>query len=100
MRTMSWILNVGTFQAVRRIPINTISLTGEVLGQEFESSLERDLIMLMAWHYDSNGFKSSPSKLVIPTNSVLFESIRPICWCTSTGDQVRSEWIESQSSAK
>ncbi|SFN48128.1 TnsA endonuclease C terminal [Formivibrio citricus] len=63
MRLMSWILNVGTPEAVRKIPINTVSLTGEVLGQEFESSLERDLIMLMAWDADIDWFQVQPVKI-------------------------------------
>lgn len=45
---------------VRRIPINTRSLTGDLLGQEFESSLERDLLLLMAWEDDLDWFQVQP----------------------------------------
>lgn len=64
MRTsQAWLLNVGTPDAVRRIPINTISLTGEVLGKEFESSLERDLIMKAAWNRQLDWFQVQPVKI-------------------------------------
>jgi hypothetical protein len=53
-------LNVGDHHAVRRVPISTISLTGEFLGQEFESSLERDLIFLMAWNPRMEWFQVQP----------------------------------------
>lgn len=59
----SWILNVGTPQAVRRIPINTLSLTGEILGQEFESSLERDLLFIMAWDGRLEWFQTQPVRI-------------------------------------
>lgn len=61
---ISWLLNVGTPEAVRRIPINTISLTGELLGQEFESSLERDLIMLMTWRSELDWFQVQPVEIL------------------------------------
>lgn len=64
MRTNnSWIVNVGSPEAVRRIPINTISLTGEVLGKSFESSLERDLIMKMVWSHQLDWFQVQPVKI-------------------------------------
>lgn len=52
-----------TPEAVRKIPINTVSLTGAVLGQEFESSLERDLIMLMAWDANIDWFQVQPVRI-------------------------------------
>lgn len=45
---------------VRRVPINVRSLTGEVCGQEFESSLERDLLLLVHWDYDVSWYQSQP----------------------------------------
>lgn len=62
-RLKAWILNVGTHKAVRRIPINAESLTGKILGQEFESSLERDLIMIMAWKPRFEWFQVQPVKI-------------------------------------
>lgn len=59
----SWILNVGSPEAVRKIPINTISLTGEVLGKGFESSLERDLIMKVSWNHQLDWFQVQPVKI-------------------------------------
>lgn len=61
--SISWFLNVGTPDAVRRIPINAISLTGELLGKEFESSLERDLIMATAWNDQLDWFQVQPVKI-------------------------------------
>lgn len=54
---------MGTPQAVRRVPINTLSLTGEVLGQEFESSLERDLLFIMAWDGRLEWFQTQPVRI-------------------------------------
>ncbi|AXK38408.1 TnsA endonuclease N-terminal domain-containing protein [Crenobacter cavernae] len=59
----AWVLNVGTPESVRRIPINAISLTGELLGKEFESSLERDLIIVMAWNNELDWFQVQPVKI-------------------------------------
>lgn len=39
-------------QSVRRIPISTRSITGRLGDQEFESALERDLFMQLAWDHD------------------------------------------------
>tara|TARA_R110001599_G_scaffold276055_1_gene477309 strand:- start:1454 stop:2161 length:708 start_codon:yes stop_codon:yes gene_type:complete len=55
--------NVGTHKAVRRVPVNSISLTGEVLGQEFESSLERDLIQTFYWSDALDWFQVQPVKV-------------------------------------
>ncbi|MDF0606770.1 TnsA endonuclease N-terminal domain-containing protein [Neisseriaceae bacterium TC5R-5] len=62
--SISWLLNVGTPEAARRIPINTISLTGKLLGKEFESSLERDLILLTAWQDELDWFQVQPVKIL------------------------------------
>jgi hypothetical protein len=59
----SWMLNVGDYKAVRRIPVSYVSLTGEVLGQEFESSLERDLLYLLCWDDQVDWFQVQPLKI-------------------------------------
>jgi hypothetical protein len=48
---------------VRKIPISNTSLTGEVLGAEFESSLERDLILFAVWTYPLSWFQPQPVKI-------------------------------------
>lgn len=45
---------------VREIPISSTSITGEVLGGAFESTLERDLILLQAWDYAVDWFQTQP----------------------------------------
>ncbi|MDD5299414.1 MAG: TnsA endonuclease N-terminal domain-containing protein [Gallionella sp.] len=52
-----------TPKGVRRIPINVRSLTGEVNGQEFESSLERDLLLLAHWDNEVEWYQSQPVKI-------------------------------------
>jgi hypothetical protein len=52
-----------TTHGVRRIPISTRSLTGEVGGKEFESSLERDLLMLMHWDCKVDTFQTQPVRI-------------------------------------
>jgi hypothetical protein len=54
---------VETEAGVRKIPISTTSLTGEVLGAEFESSLERDLILFCVWTYPLDSIKPQPVKI-------------------------------------
>jgi hypothetical protein len=49
-----------TPQGVRRIPINVRSLTGEVDGHQFESSLERDAMLLAHWDYYVEWYQSQP----------------------------------------
>lgn len=49
--------------SVRRIPINVRSLTGAVNGQEFESSLERDLLLLAHWDNEVEWYQSQPVKI-------------------------------------
>lgn len=56
--------NEGTEKGVRRIPINVRSLTGEVNGQEFESSLERDLLILAHWDNEVEWYQSQPVKII------------------------------------
>lgn len=52
-----------TPNGVRRIPINVRSLTGTVNGQEFESSLERDLLLLAHWDNEVEWYQSQPVKI-------------------------------------
>lgn len=52
-----------TPKGVRRVPINVRSLTGEVNGQEFESSLERDLLLLVHWDHEVDWYQSQPVKI-------------------------------------
>lgn len=64
MRTVYlWIKAVATKKGVRKVPISSTSLTGAVLGAEFESSLERDLIMLMAFHRYLDWFQPQPVQI-------------------------------------
>ena len=46
--------------AVRRIPTNVRSLTGQFNGQEFESSLERDLLLLVHYDYGVDWYEAQP----------------------------------------
>lgn len=48
---------------IRRIPTNVRSLTGRVMGQEFESSLERDLLLLVHWDEDVDTYQTQPLKI-------------------------------------
>lgn len=52
-----------TLNGVRRIPINVRSLTGTVNGQEFESSLERDLLLLAHWDNEVAWYQSQPVRI-------------------------------------
>lgn len=45
---------------VRRIPISTRSITGQLGGQGFESALERDLLMQLAWDEEVIWFVTQP----------------------------------------
>lgn len=49
-----------TQHGVRRIPINVRSLTGEIDGQQFESSLERDMHLLVHWDYAVEWYQAQP----------------------------------------
>jgi hypothetical protein len=106
-----WILNVGTPKAVRRVPINGISLTGEILGQEFESSLERDLIYRMAWPRTLKWFQVQPVEIPYPKKDgqigsytpdllVCFDNERlpmpqkPILCEVKYAVDLRSNWLE------
>jgi hypothetical protein len=55
--------NVDTPKGVRRITGSARSLTGEVNGQEFESALERDLLMLVHWDHEVDWYQSQPVKI-------------------------------------
>lgn len=59
----SWLKIEKTSGGVRRIPTNVRSLTGTVNGQEFESSLERDLLLLVHWDYEVDWYQSQPVKI-------------------------------------
>lgn len=50
-------------QSVRRIPVSEISITGCLGGQEFESALERDFLMRMAWESEVEWFVTQPLTL-------------------------------------
>lgn len=59
----TWLKIERTPTGVRRVPINVRSLTGEVNGQEFESSLERDLLLLVHWDHEVEWYQSQPIKI-------------------------------------
>ena len=48
---------------IRRVPTNVRSLTGEVDGQEFESSLERDFLLLKHWEEGVDWYQVQPFKI-------------------------------------
>ncbi|MFI8615969.1 TnsA endonuclease N-terminal domain-containing protein [Acidovorax sp. NPDC077693] len=49
--------------SVRRIPISTVSITGRLDGQMFESALERDLLMQLAWSENVEWFVTQPVEI-------------------------------------
>lgn len=59
----SWLKIEKSSEGVRRIPTNVRSLTGTVNGQEFESSLERDLLLLVHWDCEVDWYQSQPVKI-------------------------------------
>ncbi|OAI08125.1 MULTISPECIES: heteromeric transposase endonuclease subunit TnsA [Methylomonas] len=59
----SWLKIEKSSGGVRRIPTNVRSLTGTVNGQEFESSLERDLLLLVHWDCEVDWYQSQPVKI-------------------------------------
>lgn len=61
----TWLKVERTANGVRRIPVNVRSLTGTVNGQEFESSLERDLLLLVHWDNDHKNSYTPPDWNVI-----------------------------------
>jgi hypothetical protein len=64
MRTVQlWQKAVDSKSGVRKVPISSTSLTGSVLGVDFESSLERDLILLMTFHRYLDWYQSQPLKV-------------------------------------
>lgn len=50
-------------QSVRRIPVSTRSITGQLGGQGFESALERDLLMQLAWDEQVAWFVTQPVEI-------------------------------------
>lgn len=50
-------------ESVRRIPMSTRSLTGQLGGQGFESALERDLLMQLAWDEQVLWFVTQPIEI-------------------------------------
>jgi hypothetical protein len=54
---------IETKEGVREIPIKANSVAGEVLGGAFESTLERDLILLQAWDGCIHWFQTQPVKI-------------------------------------
>ena len=61
--TWFWMKKKVTPRGVRRVPVSSRSLTGEVDGTEFESSLERDLMMLMTREPNFDWFQSQPVEI-------------------------------------
>jgi hypothetical protein len=59
----TWLKIERTSEGVRRIPLNVRSLTGSVQGQEFESSLERDLLLLVHWDNEVDWYQSQPLRI-------------------------------------
>ena len=55
-----WMKREHSEMGVRRVPISSLSLTGQVEGQQFESSLERDLILLAAFDLGVDWYESQP----------------------------------------
>lgn len=56
----SYLRQAMTDHGVRRIPTNVRSLTGDVLGHEFESSLERDALLLVHWDHQVDWYRTQP----------------------------------------
>ncbi|MCG7877388.1 MAG: TnsA endonuclease N-terminal domain-containing protein [Candidatus Thiodiazotropha taylori] len=55
-----WMKRERTEMGVRRVPISSLSLTGQFDGQQFESSLERDLLLLAAFDLGVDWYESQP----------------------------------------
>lgn len=105
----SWLKIERTPQGVRRIPLNVRSLTGSVLGQEFESSLERDFLLLIHWdngvewyqsqplridYYDSdnNPRNYTPDLLVSYRNQNTNEAIKPLLCEVKYREDLAKDW--------
>lgn len=56
----SYLKKAITTEGIRRVPVNVRSLTGEVDGQEFESSLERDFLLLTHWDDRVDWYQTQP----------------------------------------
>lgn len=50
-------------QPSRRIPVSEISMTGQLSGQGYESALERDFLMRLAWESEVEWFVTQPLTL-------------------------------------
>lgn len=50
-------------EGVREIPIKAASVAGEVMGGAFESTLERDLILLQVWDGAIDWFQTQPVEI-------------------------------------
>jgi len=55
-----WLKRENSSKGVRRVPVNVRSLTGQFNGQEFESSLERDLLLLIHYDFGVDWYQSQP----------------------------------------
>lgn len=62
-KTLHWMKKIPTDRGVRRVPISHRSLTGEVDGKEFESALERDLMLLMRFDERVDWFQPQPVQI-------------------------------------
>ncbi len=93
--SLLWMKREKTKMGVRRVPISSLSLTGQFNGQQFESSLERDLLLLTAFdlgvdwyesqpvsieYYDSNGRSHTytPDLLIMYRKHGRFKSRKPL----------------------
>lgn len=69
---------------VRKIPISTRAITGQLADQQFESALERDLLMQIAWDDEVEWFATQPvtihygeGRRYTPDVLVQFKALRP-----------------------
>jgi len=69
--------NKHVSKGVRRIKPNYMSLTGQVKGQEFESTLERDLLLRTHWDYEVRWYQSQPLKLQYLDNKEVKRTYTP-----------------------
>ncbi|MGJ3702644.1 TnsA endonuclease N-terminal domain-containing protein [Variovorax sp. AFSI2.2] len=69
-------------QPSRRIPVSEISMTGKLNGQGYESALERDFLMRMAWESEVEWFVTQPLTLEY--------EVAPSIWIPYTPDVLTS----------
>ncbi len=69
-------------QPSRRIPVSEISMTGKLNGQGYESALERDFLMRMAWESEVEWFVTQPLTLKY--------EVAPSIWIPYTPDVLTS----------